>query len=81
MQKCTCHFSYKDADVCPVKLSYGEWMWMPEVVRVWAKGFIEMCQPDDLHIMDGSEEEDRKVSTFFFKLGWATLTVMATLES
>jgi hypothetical protein len=55
-------------------------MWMPEVVRVWAKGFIEMCQPDDLHIMDGSEEEDRKVSTFF-KLGWVTFTVMGTLES
>lgn len=36
-------------------------MQMPEVVRKWAKELIEMCQPDNLHVMDGSEEEDREV--------------------
>jgi hypothetical protein len=46
---------------CPVKIVHGEWTWMPEVVREWAAPLIEMCQPDGLHIMDGTEEEDRVV--------------------
>jgi len=58
-----------DADTCPVKISYGDWMWMPEIVRVWAKGYIEMCQPDALHIMDGSEEEDRMLKAELVKKG------------
>lgn len=57
---CTC--SSSDANVCPVKVVYGDWMWIPEVVRKWAAEYITMCQPDGLHIMDGSDSEDKMVS-------------------
>jgi len=45
-------------ETCPVPVSYGNWLAMPETVRNWATGLIQMCQPKDLHIMDGSDEED-----------------------
>jgi len=34
---------------------------MPYVVRKWAKPLIEMCKPDNLHVMDGTVEEDVKL--------------------
>lgn len=45
-------------EACPVPVSYGSWKSMPPIVRNWAVGMIQMCQPKDLHIMDGSDEED-----------------------
>jgi hypothetical protein len=48
-------------DISPVPVIYGKWLNMPAVVRNWAAGLIQMCQPKDLHIMDGSDEEDALV--------------------
>jgi len=53
--------NFSDASTCPVKVVYGDWMWIPEVVRKWATDLIVMCQPDGLHVMDGSESEDKMV--------------------
>jgi hypothetical protein len=57
----SCCSADANIETSPVKVVFGDWMSMPAVVRVWLKEQIEMCQPDGLHIMDGSEEEDKTV--------------------
>jgi len=42
---------------CPVV--HGDWARLPPTIKSWARSKIEMCQPEDLHIMDGSLEEDQ----------------------
>ena len=45
---------------CPVV--HGDWARLPPTIKSWARSKIEMCQPEDLHIMDGSLEEDQVCS-------------------
>lgn len=47
----------KDSGV-PCPILHGDWRNLPLSVRQWAEKRIEMCQPEALHIMDGSFEED-----------------------
>ena len=61
---------YTDGSVsAPVPVVRGEWDNLPEVIQSWVRFKIALCQPDALHIMDGSEEEDamvikKKVSSY-----------------
>jgi phosphoenolpyruvate carboxykinase (GTP) len=41
---------------CPIV--HGDWLSLPNSVRRWARAQIELCSPRDVHIMDGSLEED-----------------------
>ena len=50
-----------DGTVAPCKVIHGDWMNLPADLRVWVKAKIEMCKPKDLHIMDGSVEEDQAI--------------------
>ena len=53
---------YTDGSVsAPVPVVRGEWDNLPEVIQSWVRFKIALCQPDALHIMDGSEEEDAMV--------------------
>ena len=61
-----CCSSATDIETSPVKIVHGDWMSMPAVVRTWLKVQLEMCQPDGLWIMDGSEEEDKTVFTILY---------------
>lgn len=60
------YFFRVNIEACPVPVSYGSWKSMPPIVRNWAVGMIQMCQPKDLHIMDGSDEEDNLVTCHNF---------------
>ena len=42
---------------------------MPGVVKSWTRTQVELCQPDSLHIMDGSEEEDRRLKQQLVEAG------------
>lgn len=44
-------------------------MELPLSVRTWAQEQIEMCQPDNLHIMDGSFSEDKSLKDQLVKRG------------
>jgi phosphoenolpyruvate carboxykinase (GTP) len=41
---------------CPIL--HGDWLALPNSVRRWVRAQVEMCQPKDVHLMDGSEAED-----------------------
>jgi len=45
----------------PVVVVNGNWNALPACVQSWTRKQIELCQPDALHIMDGSVEEDRRL--------------------
>ena len=44
-------------------------MSLPSSVRTWTEDQIKMCQPDRLHIMDGSVAEDKKLKAQLVKKG------------
>merc|ERR1719245_1201110 len=44
-------------------------MSLPPTVRSWAQEQIKMCQPDNLHIMDGSISEDQMLKNQLVKKG------------
>jgi len=43
----------------PCHVVNGDWASLPPTVKAWARAKIEMCSPDNLHIMDGSLAEDQ----------------------
>jgi len=43
----------------PCRVVNGDWASLPPTVKAWARAKIEMCSPDNLHIMDGSLAEDQ----------------------
>lgn len=53
----------------PVPIVNGDWMELPSSVRFWAQDQIKLCQPDNLHIMDGSISEDEKLKSQLVKKG------------
>jgi len=53
----------------PVKVVSGDWSSLPSIVKSWARTQIELCQPDALHIMDGSLDEDKKIKSQLVKSG------------
>lgn len=57
------------SEVAPVRVINGNWHSLPATVRAWARNQIDLCQPDNLHIMDGSPEEDRKLKAQLVKKG------------
>jgi phosphoenolpyruvate carboxykinase (GTP) len=56
-------------DTAPLPVVRGDWFSLPEVVRRWAQSHIRLCQPDALHIMDGSQEESAKLNADLVKRG------------
>ena len=44
---------------CPVV--QGDWLSLPQGVRRWARAQVELCTPRDIHIVDGSIEEDAQL--------------------
>lgn len=56
-------------DEVPIQVLSGDWWSLPTIVRTWTKAQIELCQPEALHIMDGSLEEDRKIKSQLVKSG------------
>jgi len=52
---------------CPVV--HGEWVSLPPTVKAWARAKIDMCTPDNLHIMDGSVAEDQALKDQLVKSG------------
>lgn len=53
----------------PIRVVSGDWSSLPAIVRSWARTQIELCQPDALHIMDGSLDEDRRIKSQLVKSG------------
>lgn len=53
----------------PLPVIHGNWMSLPPTVRSWAQNQIKMCQPDNLHIMDGSISEDQMLKNQLVKKG------------
>jgi len=53
----------------PIPVDHGDWMSLPSSVRTWTEDQIKMCQPDRLHIMDGSVAEDKKLKAQLVKKG------------
>lgn len=56
----------------PVPIIHGDWMSLPSSVRTWTLNQIQMCQPDRLHIMDGSNAEVKALKTQLVKKGILT---------
>jgi len=44
-------------------------MALPYDIRTWARKQIKMCQPDNLHIMDGTPAEDQRLKTQLVEKG------------
>ena len=59
------------APSCPVV--HGDWLSLPHGVRRWARAQVELCTPRDIHIVDGSVEEDsdlkKQVRSFSTNIG------------
>lgn len=53
----------------PVRVLHGDWLRLPDPVRVWAKDQILLCRPQALHIMDGSLAEDRELKKELVRIG------------
>jgi len=51
---------------------HGDWMALPSSVRTWTLEQIELCQPENLHIMDGSLAEDKALKAALVKRGVLT---------
>ena len=47
----------------------GDWARLPYLVREWTEKQIDLCQPDALHIMDGSLSEDKALKAMLVKKG------------
>lgn len=45
----------------PCRVSHGSWDSMPAQIQAWVKAKVDLCQPEALHIMDGSLAEDRRL--------------------
>lgn len=56
----------------PVPVIHGDWMDLPSSIRIWAERQINLCCPDNLHIMDGTIEEDRHLKAQLVKRGILT---------
>ncbi len=48
----------QEPENAPCEVVSGDWGALPICVRQWARKNIELCRPDALHIMSGSEKED-----------------------
>ncbi len=48
----------QEPEHAPCEVVSGDWGALPICVRQWARKNIELCRPDALHIMSGSEKED-----------------------
>lgn len=57
------------ASVAPCRVLSGEWLALPASVRLWAKAKIEMCAPNALHIVSGTEEEDLRLKEQLVEAG------------
>jgi len=53
----------------PCHIINGDWASLPPTVKAWARTQIDMCAPDNLHIMDGSLEEDKALKDQLVKSG------------
>lgn len=53
----------------PVEVINGDWNKLPGNVQQWAKEQIEMCKPMNLHIMDGSDAEDKSLKKMLTDAG------------
>jgi len=53
----------------PCRVVSGNWSSLPAIVRSWARTQIELCQPEALHIMSGSLDEDRTIKSQLVKSG------------
>jgi len=56
-------------ETTPVPVVHGNWFSLPEIVRRWTQNQIRLCKPDNLHIMDGSEEEGAKLKQDLVRKG------------
>lgn len=56
-------------ETAPLPVVHGNWFSLPVGVQRWAQTQIRLCQPDALHIMDGSEEESAKLKQDLVKKG------------
>jgi len=59
----------KDLFLCPVRVLHGDWRSLPSQVRRFAHKYIDMCQPEALHIMDGSLQEDQAIKKQLVQAG------------
>jgi len=53
----------------PIPVIHGNWHDLPFTVKQWAKDQIQLCQPDNLHIMTGSLKEDKSLKDQLVKKG------------
>ena len=56
-----------------VELSSGDWTSLPAGVLQWVEECVALCQPRDVHIMDGSDQEARDL-----KVNCAVSTMMTS---
>ena len=57
-----------------VELSSGDWTSLPAGVLQWVEECVALCQPRDVHIMDGSVKEAKEL-----KVPFVTTTIVAEL--
>ena len=61
------HIGYSSAlnknvqTVLGVPVDHGEPHLLPSHVKTWLEESVAMCQPDRLHIMDGTDKEDKMI--------------------
>jgi len=53
----------------PCRIINGDWASLPPTVKAWTRAQIDMCAPDNLHIMDGSLDEDKALKDQLVKSG------------
>ena len=44
-----------------ISLSSGDWAMLPGPVLRWVEECVALCDPRDVHIMDGTEQETREL--------------------
>lgn len=52
-----------------VSVSYGSLDQLSANVRSWVERSVDLCQPDAVHICDGSETENKKLLALMQKQG------------
>ena len=56
-----------------ISLSGGDWAMLPGSVLAWVEECVALCDPRDVHIMDGSDQEARDL-----KVNSAVSTMMTS---
>ena len=44
-----------------ISLSSGDWAMLPGPVLAWVEECVALCDPRDVHIMDGTDQETREL--------------------